>query len=146
MEAKSRVERCRADRGRCRKQEAGTGRYWTEADGSWRCGRDWRRRNMGNASIGVLKGKVFCRERSKFGVEWLFWMVQRQRSKVEARTLRVKPREESPQPKLRARVTCRLQETRPQRQASPGKRQSQNRLGALRGGHLPEDFLPRHFL
>src|SRR5579859_581313 len=114
MEAKSRVERCRADRGRCRKQEAGTGRYWTEADGSWRCGRDWRRRNMGNASIGVLKGKVFCRERSKFGVEWLFWRVQRQRPKVEARTLRVKPREESPLLKLGGRVTHHLQEAKPQ--------------------------------
>jgi hypothetical protein len=62
MEAKSRVELCLADRGRCREQVAGTGRYWIEPDGSWGCGRDWRERNIGNGSIGVLKGKVFYRE------------------------------------------------------------------------------------
>ena len=67
---------------------------------------------MGNGSIGVLKGKVFCREWLNFETEWLFWRVQRQRLKVEARTLRVKPREESPQPKLRGRVTHPLQETK----------------------------------
>jgi hypothetical protein len=69
MEAKSRVELCRADRGRCRAQIAGTDRYWIEADGSWACGRGWRRRNKGNGSIGVSKGKVFCREWLNFGAE-----------------------------------------------------------------------------
>jgi hypothetical protein len=72
MEAKSQVELCLADRCRCRAQVAGTGRYWTEADGSWGYGRDWRGRNMGNGSIGVSKGKVFCREWSKLGVESWF--------------------------------------------------------------------------
>ena len=69
MEAKSQVELCPADRGRCRAQVAGTDRYWREADGSWECGRDWRRRNMGNGSIGVSKGKIFCREWLNFGAE-----------------------------------------------------------------------------
>jgi hypothetical protein len=119
MEAKSQVELCLADRGRCRAQVAGTDRYWTEADGSWGSGRDWRGRNMGNGSIGVPEGKVFRREWLNFGVEWLFWRVQRQRSKVEVRTLRAKPREESSQPKLRGRVTHPLQETKPQRVDHP---------------------------
>jgi len=86
MEAESQAELCLADRGRCREQEAGTGRYWTEADGSWECGRDWRGRNIGNGSIGVSKGKVFYREWSNLGVEWSFWRVEWRRLKVESDT------------------------------------------------------------
>jgi hypothetical protein len=56
MEAKSQVELCLADWGRCRAQVAGTDRYWAEADGSWECGRGWRGWNPSRLGVNIGNG------------------------------------------------------------------------------------------
>ena len=105
-------------------------------------------RNMGNGTTGVSKGKVFCREWLNFGTEWLFWRVQRQRSKVKARTLSVKSREESPLPKLGGRVPHPLQETKPQRVGHPRKKTKSKSSQRIKGrppasalGHTSQEVL-----
>ena len=48
-----------------------------ESEGRTRKRLEGRRRNIGNGSIGVSKGKVFCREWLNFEVEWWFQGVER---------------------------------------------------------------------
>lgn len=66
METKSQVELCLADRSRCRAQVAGADRYWTEADGSWGYGRDWRGRNPSRLADFVPRNKIRAMLRSVF--------------------------------------------------------------------------------